>query len=174
MPIRLTIEEAEKLLLVDKNQLDDDLAMQPDTYYRVAKASALAAADKESAKYDAEKIVAETDARIRSELQDESDQDPKRKKPTEAEIGNNVRLDRTVDAAHRRSAKRTAEAGQWKALELAFAQRSHVLRDLTNLYTASYFQAAAGDNRATAQARNRVGEAATKTIRERSTAQRTR
>ena len=156
MPNRLSIEEAEKLLLVDKNQLDDDLAMQPDTYYQVASASAECGALRDSAKYELDQITAETDARVRQELQDEADQDAKRKKPTEAEICNNARLDRKVDAQQRHFAKWTRLAAQWRALEMAFAQRAHVLRDLTNLYTSSYFQTSSGNNPATRQAKDRV------------------
>lgn len=153
---QLTLEEAEKLLAIDKNSLDDDLAMQPDTYYRVAKASAEQAALRDSLKYDCDQIIAETDARVRQELQDEADQDTKRKKPTEAEINNNVRLDRHVDKAQRVFSDATVQAARWRALELAFAQRAHALRDLTNLYTSSYFQTSASNSQATRAAQDRV------------------
>ena len=160
-----TLPEAEAALFVNKNLLDDELTTQPEVYYRVAEAASRAAARRDSLKYDLELMVAEVDAKVRDELADEAeaDQDSKRKKrknPTEIEIANLVKLAPKVEKAHRAYMDARLQAAEWEALTTAFGQRSYVLKDLTALYVANYYQVSEGDSKHARAAKERVAGSA--------------
>lgn len=155
-----TLPEAEAALFVNKNLLDDELTTQPEVYYRVAEAASCAAARRDSLKYDLELLVAEVDAKVRDELADEADQDSKRKKPTETEIANLVKLTPKVDKAQRAYMDARSQAAEWEALTTAFGQRSYVLKDLTALYVANYYQVSEGDSKHARAAKERVAGSA--------------
>jgi hypothetical protein len=125
-----TVREMERGLRIDRDDLDSCLIEQPDRYYHVAAALAAATADRDAAKLDLDATYADLDRTVRAEAEKAGE------KTTEARIQQEIKLDRTYDAAKRRIADLDARIGALQALKEAFSQRSFMLRELVALVIA--------------------------------------
>jgi hypothetical protein len=137
--------EYEKGLFIDKNALDEALEQQPDIFYRVSKTYAQLISLRDQAKQELQEVEADTDLDIRKVAARDEE------KITEGEIKARVRIDKEVKKANERYMSLTNQAAQYGALKEAFMQRSYVLKDLTQLYSANYYganvESAKGDMR---------------------------
>lgn len=147
--------ECEGLLLINKNNLDEELIHQPEVYHRVANEYALAVSRKDESKYELELAEADADQRIRLELAADNE------KVTEPIVAKRVSLDAEVHnkTLEYLSSKELSE--RWKALVDSFGQRAYALRDLTSLYISGYFGEVVGNGERTA-AKTRKGDEARK------------
>ncbi len=127
------IKEFEGLLMIDKEDLDHELVGQSSAYWQVGQAYAQAQSEVESAKDH----LKETDAALYLELRDKKEKE--KEKFSESVLNNGVLLDR-------RHVKAAANLRQWQSLanqlgflKDAWSQRSYMLRDLCQLFMASYY-----------------------------------
>jgi len=135
----LDLAQFERALRIDRHALDDALEKQPDVFYRVANALALAISRRDLAKTRLQETEAEAEHEFRRSAARSGD------KITEGEVKNAVRLDKGVQARQAKLHKLNTEVGQWGALKEAFTQRSYAIKDLSALYIASYYGDIAGD-----------------------------
>lgn len=130
------ISELETGLRIHKDGLDDALLEQPDFFYRVSKALALATSRRDAIKQEGQELEAEMDERVRARA--EAD----KAKMTETEVKLQVRLEPKMKTATLELLRANREVGELQALKEAFSQRSYALKELVSLYVAQYF----GDN----------------------------
>jgi hypothetical protein len=131
---RLTeFERLERGLLIDQDDLDQVLIRQPQLFYEVGKQVANLTSQRDAWKQQLQEEEAKADARIRYELSQTDD------KPREGDIKGQVLLSREVMTTNKLLMDCNKALGQWSALKEAYVHRVKVLKDLTNLYTTSYF-----------------------------------
>lgn len=128
------LDELDVLLRIDKNVLDDALLEQPDIFYRVSTASALATSRRDAAKRELEEVTAKLTTEAWADARRADD-----KKITKGEIESEVLLDPDVKDAQKDLTEWTLLAARWSALVESFKQRSKVLPELVALYLAGYF-----------------------------------
>jgi len=127
------IAEYASALQIDKHDLDEELIRQPDLFYKVSEQLVLAISQRDAAKKDLEKELAEADEEIRRKARDKGE------KITESAITARKQLDDGVIKMENRLSALNLQVGKLSALKESFAQRSHVLRDLRELYIANYY-----------------------------------
>jgi hypothetical protein len=120
-------------LRIDKNALDEALIEQPDLFYRIAEALAMAISRRDAAKQELEIVEAETDRAVRVSMARGGE------KTTEPGIKNAVRLHKDVIAATNELGDLQTEVGKISAMKEAYQQRSYVLKDLVALHIRSYY-----------------------------------
>jgi hypothetical protein len=130
---RLSIEDLEEGLRIDEHALDEALKQQPDLFYRVTKKLNLLVSRRDAMKQELSTVEAEVDIKIR-EKHRQADT-----KPTDKSVEAEKRTNREVMGIVDELINLNAQVAQWQALKEAFQQRSYVLKDLVNLYVASYF-----------------------------------
>ncbi len=129
----IDVDEYRQHLLIDKDTLDENISVQPDLFFRVSTAYALACSKRDQAKEDLKQSDAELDLDIRHELQENEI------KFTEGKIANLITShERHVEAAGV-YLDTCEEANILGALKDAFSQRSYMLRELVELYTVGYY-----------------------------------
>lgn len=151
----LTPRDLEGLLKIDEHALDEALLIQPDSFYRVAKALALAISRRDEAKV----LLADEEASV--DLKARRDAEIAGDKITEAEVKQRVRLDKAVGRARGVFMNCEKQVNKWLALKESFIQRSHALKHLVELYIANYYsdatnQKARGNEREATAQRARV------------------
>lgn len=127
----------ERHLRIDRDDLDTCLIEQPDRYYHVAMACAVAVSDREAAKLDLEDLSAKLDKDIRARAASREE------KITEAKIQQEIKSDSDYQEQRALLAQIDARIGALQALKEAFSQRSFMLRELVAL-TVSERSARAG------------------------------
>lgn len=129
----IELEQYEQALVIDKNDLDNAIMQQPETFYRVALEYAQARDEVEALKDEVDRTDSNLSLRFREEAE------AKNEKTTEGRIASMVITDQDhVEVVERyRAAKLQAE--RLGALKDAFNQRAGMLRELTNLYVSSYY-----------------------------------
>lgn len=132
------LDELEKGLKIDEHALDEALQQQPDLFYRVSKTLAMLTSRRDAMKQEKETVEAQADLTIRRKHARDKD------KATEGSIRAEIRLDREVIEVGNELLELANLVAQFAALKEAFQQRSYVLKDLVNLYTANYFGDSAG------------------------------
>lgn len=154
------IIDLEAGLKIDEHALDTALIRQPDMFYRVSQALALAISRRDFAKQTRDELMAELDADIRAVAARHEE------KITEGGIKAQLTMDPAVKRAERECLDRGAMVGQLTALKEAFVQRSYVLKDLASLYVANYYSDASAGSRSTEQVKNRAGDDARRAMSE--------
>lgn len=144
----ITLAELQSGLRIDRDDLDNEIATQADTYYRVAEASALAVSRRDEAKTQMEEELVRAALRVRSEGKDE--------KLTEAFIKEQSSRDRKYTDARSLYLKAKSEADLWGAMRDAYEMRAKMLKAEAELHIAGYYQTSAVSGRAQRQ----VGEIA--------------
>ena len=128
------IAEIRQLLKVDKYDLDNEAAIQPELYFRVAEAQRRASFVAFRAKEELVAVRATVYRAVRARLMD----DPS-VKITESLIENGIVTDPDMKAAQRERQKADADADMLMSLKDAMQQKSYMIRELVELYMAQYF-----------------------------------
>lgn len=138
-----SIVELEKALKIDEDDLETSLLDQPESFYRVAKAAAIATSRKDAAYQHIKEVTAEVDRHIRSGIDPED-------KMTEKAIESQVRLDRKIRDANIAHLALSEDAAILNALVQAYQMRSYALKDLIAMHLKEYYmnQGSSGDARA--------------------------
>jgi len=133
--MQMTLTEAEALLKIDPDALDEALINQPMFFYQVGHQHAMAISIRDAAKQDLDKTDADLGLIVRHHLEEAGG------KVTESLVASKVLLHERHTAAVEAylTAKNNAEV--WGAAKDATMQRSYVLKDLAALYVAGYYGA---------------------------------
>jgi len=127
--------ELEAALRIDEYALEGALREQPELFYRVSKAYALAISRRDAAKQALQDAEAEADLLVRGDAQEDD------RKITEGEVRAKVQTDGKVVRARDALNAQSELVGKLSALKDAFQQRSYALKDLAGLYVANYYSA---------------------------------
>ena len=127
------LESLRERLLIDEDDLDRELIHQPSLFEKVGREYVLAVSRRDAAKKELKVLEANLSFQYRKELEAEG------KKPTEAMITALVETDPDGQTAHKSLLILQSSAAELENLKDAFFQRSSVLRDLCNLFSAGYF-----------------------------------
>lgn len=130
----LTIEHLIARLPIDKHDLDNELVQQPVLYHTVADKLAVATDDQIRAKDALEQTEATADRHIRAAA------DADGKKLTESAVKAQLAVNPAVIGATDNLREATSEVAKLAALRESYAQRSYMVRELCNLFTAGYWQ----------------------------------
>ena len=128
-----SLSQLEKLLAIDKDDLDTELVRQPQLFYEVSELMVEAVANRDRLKDALGVTEAQVAAAVRDRLSRQE------VKVTEGLVREEIALDaKTLKAQHEfQEAKHAADQAQ--QLREAFIQRSFMLRDLASLYVAGYY-----------------------------------
>lgn len=130
----MKLEQLKALLTIDKNSLDDEISKQPMLYYDIAEACVEASAERDARKEELATVDAELDGKVRMALA------KREEKVTEAMVKNAVQTNQEHETAFEAFMKAKTSADLLVAMKDAFGQRGYMLRDLAQLYIASYFE----------------------------------
>jgi len=130
----MDIDKLKQLLAINKNSLDDEISRQPMLFYEVAEACVAAAAERDARKEDLATIDAELDGLSRTLLS------RREEKVTEAMVKNTIQTNAKHEAAFNAYMQAKTESDLLSAMKDAFGQRGYMLRDMAQLYVASYFE----------------------------------
>ncbi len=125
-----TLEHYRKFLVIDKDDLDRCLMEQPETYYHVSSAFALASAERDAVKLDLEELQ----AKLGLDLRDQAIR--KDEKMTEGALQQKLTGMPKIQELQRKRLDKAKDAESWQVLKEAFQQRSFMLRELVALYIA--------------------------------------
>lgn len=150
------LEDLERGLRFDRNDLDTALMEQPDFFFRVAREFAVNESRRDAAKQWAEEIKAEADQVIRSDASGRGE------KISETQVLNRVLLNRSYAKANDNYFDWKQLTAKWSALKEAYTQRSYALKDMVQLYATGYYGDAVG-----ASARSDVKDRVSAIVRER-------
>lgn len=129
----LTLDEAEQLLKLNKDQLDNICLEHPEIFYQVARMYTDMLNLKDGLKDDLKQVEAKIAIQIRFDLEKSS------KKITEAQINQLVLISEKRLKAFERYLQAEQEADAWGALKDAFLQRSYMISILSDLHRQNYF-----------------------------------
>lgn len=130
----------ERYVSIDEHALEDCLTQQSISYYEVSKRLAL-----ESSKRDAAKnYLREVEARVDVELRDDARKTAT--KCTETELASRRQIHEDVTEANRALTRFQYRVRCLEALDKAFSQRAYVIRDLCQLWIASYYGEHGGES----------------------------
>lgn len=127
--------DLESGLEINELGLDEALASQPQMFYRVGAAYAMAVSRRDAAKQALSDAEAAADGNVRRGAQEDD------RKITEGEVRAGVQLDSDVVRARDRLLALSEVVGKLGALKEAYQQRSYALKDLAGLYVANYYSA---------------------------------
>lgn len=116
--------EFEGKLRIDEDDIDSCLVEQPELFYHVADALALANAVRDTLKLQLEEKTAELDRQVRAEYARLEE------KVTEAGITNQLRILPVIQTLRRDFLDASTNSDRWDALKQAYSQRSFMLREL--------------------------------------------
>lgn len=155
----LTLEEAREMLIVDKHNLDFELEIQGDVFFRISEklsdARSVAADMKDRLNREESRLDLET-----RELLDKEIKKGDRSKYSEANVKNLVLTSKDREKAYNAYIRAETEAAAWANLKEAFSKRTSGVNDLCSLYHDNYW------TRNSAKAKNQQ-VAAIKAVRER-------
>lgn len=127
------IAEYEKMLLIDRYSLDEELTRHPDAYYRISENYIATVDARDQAKQFLKGTEGQCYLAIRADLEDAG------AKVTEKLIESRVLNDKAYLDARGDLQDKSAEVDRWSALKSSFDQRSYMLKALCELYAAGYF-----------------------------------
>lgn len=130
----MNIDEFRKYLLIDKNDLDTEVSRHPSLFFEVGEAYTQAAAERDALKEMLATIDAQLDAMVREELEGE--------KFTESMVKSRVQLHPNHAAAFQAHLDAKLLADRLAALKEGFHARTYMLREMSGLFVANYFEAA--------------------------------
>lgn len=129
-----SLSDLQAQLAIDKSALDDEVIRQPSLFYDISEQLTDASAERDAAKEDLATIDAELDNKGRKKLSTIHD------KVTENMVKNFVQTSPEHEKAFDIFLAAKTKADKLSALKDAFQQRSYMLRDLVQLYSANYFE----------------------------------
>jgi hypothetical protein len=128
----LSIQEAEELLKINRDDLSEEVSKQPELFYEVARNMVMAISLRDEASDILDKVDAESDALIRLKAERGGE------KVTEAKIKQAVILDPEHVKASNNYLRAKNEVDRWSILKESFMQRANMLRELAGLTIAGY------------------------------------
>ncbi len=133
LELRFDPNELRQKLRIDKHALDDEVEHQPELYGEVAEAASLAKSQIESLEEQIKELEADLDTQARADAETEGD------RITENEIkaiiaSDKDRKEMVIKLLDARYLQRRLEA-----LTTSFRHRSYALRDMVDLFLASYY-----------------------------------
>lgn len=126
----LTLEEAKEMLIIDKHSLDKECEQHPSLYDEIAEMHVTAISIRDNLKEKMDKTWAERAQYYRTHATE---------KVTEGKIQELVAIDNLYTKAQKEYAEAKLEADLWGVRRDAFGQRAGMIRSLSDLYTAGYF-----------------------------------
>lgn len=118
---------------IDENDLNGCLTRQSSSYYEVSKRLALETSRRDAAKINLKETESRADLALRSQAKQTGT------KMTETELASRRQVDDDVMEAEALLRKCTERMRALEALEKSFSQRVFILRDLCQLWIASYY-----------------------------------
>lgn len=143
-----TLQDLQSGLTIDRDDLDSELAVQADMYYRVAEACALAASRRDEAKSTMEDELSRAASRARSAAAANDE------RATEAYVKEQAAKDKKFTDARNAYLRAKLEADLWSSMRDSYDAKGKMLREMAQLFIAGYFQATAVGGRRARQ----VGE----------------
>lgn len=131
------VEELRDKIRIDKDDLDLEVISQPDLFYAASSAHALAVSNRDQAYEGLKQTDAELNLDIREEMLGKGE------KFTETLLSSIVQSHESHKEAYIEYASYKRDAEQLQALKEAFLQRSHMLRELVQLYVTGYYSESA-------------------------------
>ena len=133
LELRFTPAELRAKLRIDKHALDDEVEQQPELYGEVAEAAALAKSQVESLEEQVKVLEAsiDADAREQAGIADERITENEIKSMIASSVVRKEMIIKLLDSRHLQR--------QLEALTTSFRHRSYALRDMVDLYLASYY-----------------------------------
>ena len=133
LELRFDPDELRQRLRIDKHALDDEVEHQPELYGEVAEAASLAKSQVESLEEQIKEVEADLDTQARADAETEGD------RITENAIkaiiaSDKDRKEMVIKLLNARFLQRRLEA-----LTTSFRHRSYALRDMVDLFLASYY-----------------------------------
>jgi hypothetical protein len=141
LPEEVPLELLEPGLKIDRRDLGDSLASQPDSFYRVAIQVMRLTSYRDAVKKRLAEIESELDAKLRHDAEVSSE------KITEKQIESEKRRDPVIKKWHNELLKASHELGMAAALKEAFVQRAHALKSMVDLDTSNFFSTNAENHR---------------------------
>jgi hypothetical protein len=126
-----TLEQLEAMLIINRENLEEELLHQPQLFYEVSESHAEAMSKRDMAKHAADTMFADLGMQYRATHSTE--------KVTEAATERAVTADPTYVKQLDWYLKYKAESDKWGALQDAYAQRVSMLRDLIQLLVQGYW-----------------------------------
>ena len=133
---RTPIDELRQALRINRLRLDQEVERQPELYAEVAEAAVMARSEQDQVKNQLEQAEAEIDLEVRQEAADAGD------KVTEKSLQAKVQADGRLSKLRDALLKKKYQAESLEQLREAYRQRGYMLRELSALYIAGYFQSA--------------------------------
>lgn len=131
---KFSIEELRSCLKIDQNNLDTEISQQPVLYDQVSESAAMSRSRLDHAKDSIETIEAEISVQIRSDAEKEDE------KLTESGIKVMIIGDKDRKKAVATYLGLKHETELWDKLENSFRNRGYMLRELSSLFIAGYYQ----------------------------------
>ena len=131
--IRFDLEQFQSKLRIDKHALDDEVEQQPEIFGETAEAAVMAKSQVESLEEQVKLLEASIDCNAREQARN----DYARIKENEIKalvVNSEVRKEMIIKLLNARHQHR-----QLEALTVSFRHRSYALRDMVDLYLASYY-----------------------------------
>jgi hypothetical protein len=138
----------ESQLVIDEHDLDHEAMAQPQRFNDAAKESARAESRAEAAKDNLKTVEAELELELRERAETEG------KKSTEATIKAQVQIHPRRKEAYSEYLRAKLDASKFDGLKEAFKDRSFMIRELSGMWLAGYFQKTSIDG--TAKQRDEV------------------
>lgn len=154
-PPEPTLQELQPGLIIDRDDLDNEIAMQADTYYRVADACSMASSRRDEAKSIMEDELSRAAKRVRESAAANDE------KATESFVKEESSRDKKYLEARNAYLKAKSEADRWSNMRESYDMRAKMLRELAELHIAGYYQVSAVSGRRQRQ----VGEITNETNR---------
>ncbi|KKN90059.1 hypothetical protein LCGC14_0231720 [marine sediment metagenome] len=129
----MDIKEFGDMLQINPNDLDTELIRQPELFFRVGQAHALAISERDGAKED----LAVTDASLNFEVRNALEKEGT--KATMDLVAAEVQAHKDHGADMQAYLETKRKADELGALRDAFSQRAYMLREMVNLFMANYF-----------------------------------
>jgi hypothetical protein len=130
---RPTIEELELGVSIDRHKLEEACAIQPDAFYKVARALAMDMSMRDALV----QALKEEEARADSEIRENAE--AHRQKYTDKAVEAMKVLDPDVVRVRRQLQQHNARVHQLTALKESFLQRGYALKELVALHLGNYY-----------------------------------
>jgi len=134
MENRENFDSLSELLIIDRDQLDQELIEQSHYYMQISSKLAQAMEERDKLKDQVKILESSEGTRFRNLLHEESG-----KKPTESAVLECVKQSQRVIEAQNVHREMSRVVQDWQNLRDAWTQRSHSLKSLCDLYSADYF-----------------------------------
>lgn len=128
------VEELRKLLEIDKHSLDDEIVQQPQLFFKISEAAVKASARRDFCKEELNRVDADLAAKHRRRIEKSGS------RATDAGVSAAIAADPKHQAASDKLIKARNRADLLGALKESFHQRSYMLRDLSALFIANYYE----------------------------------